>query len=55
MARWGGMGALGAAILVLALSAPQADSQTVVKVGVINTYSGPEAQTGDQMDKGIKL
>jgi branched-chain amino acid transport system substrate-binding protein len=49
------MGALGAAILVLALSAPQADSQTVVKVGVINTYSGPEAQTGDQMDKGIKL
>ena len=30
-------------------------AQTVVKVGVINTYSGSEAQTGDMMDKGIKL
>jgi branched-chain amino acid transport system substrate-binding protein len=32
-----------------------AAAQTVVKVGIINTYSGPEAQTGDMMDKGIKL
>ncbi|HWE72930.1 MAG TPA: ABC transporter substrate-binding protein [Stellaceae bacterium] len=30
-------------------------AQTVVKVGIINTYSGSEAQTGDMMDKGIKL
>jgi branched-chain amino acid transport system substrate-binding protein len=26
-----------------------------VKVGVINTYSGTEAQTGDEIDKGLKL
>ncbi len=40
----------------IALLGPQrAAAQTVVKVGVINTYSGPEAQTGDMIDKGIKL
>jgi len=40
----------------IALVAPRhAAAQTVVKVGVINTYSGPEAQTGDMIDKGIKL
>jgi len=44
-----------ATAFVLALGALGARAQTVVKVGVINTYSGPEAQTGDQMDKGIKL
>ncbi len=33
----------------------QGGAQTVVKVGVILTYSGPEAQTGDQIDKGLKL
>src|SRR4051794_35447839 len=47
--------ALGAAIGVLALWPGFAAAQTVVKVGVINTYSGPEAQTGDMIDKGIKL
>ena len=41
--------------LPLALSAPAASAQTVVKVGVILTYSGTEAQTGDQIDKGLKL
>lgn len=46
------MGLLGG----LALAVPgDALAQTVVKVGVINTYSGSEAQTGDMMDKGIKL
>ncbi len=41
--------------LVSALCAPRAIAQTVVKVGVILTYSGTEAQTGDQIDKGLKL
>jgi branched-chain amino acid transport system substrate-binding protein len=41
--------------LPLALGAPAAGAQTVVKVGVILTYSGTEAQTGDQIDKGLKL
>ena len=26
-----------------------------IKVGVINTYSGPNASLGDQIDKGISL
>jgi branched-chain amino acid transport system substrate-binding protein len=43
------------AVSMLVLGAAGAAAQTIVKVGVINTYSGPEAQTGDQMDKGIKL
>ncbi|HXQ50871.1 MAG TPA: ABC transporter substrate-binding protein [Stellaceae bacterium] len=42
-----------AAALAFAWSGAAAD--TVVKVGVINTYSGTEAQTGDQIDKGLKL
>ncbi len=43
-------------LAAIALLAPgRAAAQTVVKVGVINTYSGPEAQTGDMIDKGIKL
>ena len=43
-------------LAAIALLAPErAAAQTVVKVGVINTYSGPEAQTGDMIDKGIKL
>jgi branched-chain amino acid transport system substrate-binding protein len=44
--------ALGA--LLAAGSALTASAQTV-KVGVINTYSGPEAQVGDELDKGLKL
>jgi branched-chain amino acid transport system substrate-binding protein len=35
------------------LGAP-ASAQTV-KIGIINTYSGPEAQVGDQLDKGFRL
>jgi branched-chain amino acid transport system substrate-binding protein len=41
--------------MALALGTAQAMAQIVVKVGVINTYSGPEAQTGDQIDKGLRL
>ena len=40
---------------VVLLMPALAAAQTVVKVGIINTYSGSEAQTGDMMDKGIKL
>ncbi len=39
---------------VLALATP-AGAQTVVKVGVINTYSGPDASLGETLDRGIKL
>jgi branched-chain amino acid transport system substrate-binding protein len=41
----------GVACLMPGLAA----AQTVVKVGIIDTYSGSEAQTGDMMDKGIML
>src|ERR1700693_4739754 len=39
----------------LVWSGAQAAAETVVKVAVITTYSGTEAQTGEQMDKGLKL
>lgn len=39
---------------LLAAAAWAADPQTV-KVGVILTYSGPQASLGDQIDKGLKL
>jgi branched-chain amino acid transport system substrate-binding protein len=42
------------AISALGLAAP-ASAQTVVKVGVILTYSGPEASLGETIDRGIKL
>ncbi len=45
-------GLLGAALL---LGAAHSSADTVVKVGVINTYSGMEAQTGDEIDKGLRL
>jgi branched-chain amino acid transport system substrate-binding protein len=51
-----------AAVSLLALAAaagltatPAAADDTVVKVGVILTYSGPVATTGDQIDKGLQL
>ncbi|MEJ0069097.1 MAG: hypothetical protein WDO24_10605 [Pseudomonadota bacterium] len=48
------LGSLGLAVLgALALGAP-ARAQTV-KVGVILTYSGPEASLGETIDRGIKL
>src|SRR5689334_1081689 len=47
--------ALGVAGAAFLLAPGVVMAQTVVKVGVINTYSGSEAQTGDMMDKGIKL
>jgi branched-chain amino acid transport system substrate-binding protein len=48
---------LGSSLLALALAAglPAAASAQTVKVGVILTYSGPQASLGEQIDKGIKL
>jgi branched-chain amino acid transport system substrate-binding protein len=46
-----------AAILVATLAAwtaAPAEAETI-KIGVINTYSGPNASLGDQIDKGISL
>lgn len=42
------------AAAVFALGAVSAFAQTV-KVGVVNTYSGPTATLGEYIDKGIKL
>ncbi|HEV2548367.1 MAG TPA: ABC transporter substrate-binding protein [Stellaceae bacterium] len=44
---------LGAALLAAWAAAP-ARAETI-KIGVINTYSGPNASLGDQIDKGISL
>jgi len=46
-----GVAALGATVVL----SGAAHAQTVVKVGVISTYSGPFATLGDLIDKGIKL
>jgi len=44
-----------AAAVLLAVAAPNgARAQTVVKVGVINTYSGPNVAQGDMMERGIQ-
>jgi branched-chain amino acid transport system substrate-binding protein len=45
---------IAAAIAVAVLAASGAVAQTV-KVGIINTYSGPFAEPGDLIDRGIKL
>ncbi len=43
-----------AAVAALVLGAAPASAQTV-KVGVVLTYSGPQASLGDQIDKGFSL
>src|ERR1700704_5257685 len=43
-----------AIIAVTALSCVGALAQTV-KLGVVNTYSGPFAAVGEQLDRGIRL
>jgi ABC-type branched-subunit amino acid transport system substrate-binding protein len=40
----------GAAMLLAAVASAQ-----TIKIGVINSYSGPFATLGDLMDKGMKL
>ena len=37
------------------LSGTAAAADTTVKIGFIDTYSGPFAQAGDELDKGVKL
>lgn len=39
---------------LLTLASPSVSAQTI-KVGIVNTYSGPDSQPGDEMDKGISL
>ncbi len=47
---------LSAALIAIALGgASPAAAQTEIKVGVISTMSGPDAQPGDEMNKGIEL
>lgn len=48
------VGFASSAAALLLLSA-HAEADTVVKIGVINTYSGTEAQAGEEIDKGLKL
>jgi branched-chain amino acid transport system substrate-binding protein len=50
MRLWG----LAAAIALAALASAAASAQTV-KIGIINTYSGPMAGVGEQLDRGIRL
>lgn len=45
---------LAAAFWLAYAVAPVAVAQTI-KIGIISTYSGPEANSGDQLDKGFKL
>ncbi|HUA52323.1 MAG TPA: ABC transporter substrate-binding protein [Candidatus Sulfotelmatobacter sp.] len=47
--------ALAAGVAAWSAFAQTAVAQTVVKVGVILTYSGPEASLGETIDRGIKL
>jgi len=42
-----------AAVMVLSIAPAAAD--TVVKIGLILPYSGPFAQAGDELDKGLRL
>lgn len=51
------MRALGSALAALAavIVAPVLAQAQTIKVGVITTYSGPNASLGDYMDKGLEL
>jgi len=46
---------LAAATIALAPLAPVAASAQTVKLGIIDTYSGPMAGVGEQLDRGIRL
>jgi branched-chain amino acid transport system substrate-binding protein len=46
--------ALAGMLVTIGLSVPSATAQTV-KIGIVNSYSGFLAQSGDQMQKGIDL
>ena len=44
-----------AAVLAAGLFSAGPAAAETVKIGVVLTYSGPQASTGDQIDKGLKL
>src|SRR5579863_5758521 len=46
---------IGLAVLALATFGGAANAQDTVKIGIINEYSGQFADTGAQIDNGIKL
>ena len=46
---------LAAVLATLTVSAMPAAAQTVIKIGLINSYSGFVAQAADEMQKGIDL
>ena len=45
--------AIAAACMAIGIAA-SAMAQTV-KLGIVNTYSGPSANLGEQLDRGIRL
>ncbi|MGB9043748.1 MAG: ABC transporter substrate-binding protein, partial [Pseudolabrys sp.] len=45
----------GAALLAAALLPAGANAEDTIKIGVVNSYSGQFADTGAQIDNGIKL
>ena len=54
--RLAGFAAIGAALAAIAFfGIAPAQAQTEIKIGVISTMSGPDAQPGEQMNNGIKL
>ncbi|HEY5208803.1 MAG TPA: ABC transporter substrate-binding protein [Stellaceae bacterium] len=48
------LSACAAVGLLAAASGPTATAQTVVKVGVINTFSGPTVAQGEMMERGLQ-
>ena len=48
-------GAVTGVALVVAFAISPVLAQTVIKVGVITTYSGPLAPPGISMDRGLSL
>ena len=52
--RFIGGSALASLLAVAATPVMLANAQTV-KIGLISTYSGPNAQYGENMDRGLKL
>jgi branched-chain amino acid transport system substrate-binding protein len=54
MNRWIVLSACAVTGLAAAAAVPAAQAQTVVKVGVINTFSGPTVAQGDMMERGLQ-
>ena len=52
--RWIVLSACATTALLAAAAPLAAQAQTVVKVGVINTYSGPTVAQGDMMERGLQ-